>query len=400
MVHDRTRILIVDDVPGVCDLLCEFLETDYRVQTAQDGNQALQAYTGFHPDIILLDMHMPGMGGLDVISALRGEMQDQEVYILVITGETSFELKRDSLEQGANDYLIRPYHSDELLARIRVAERQINLRKQLKTAYRNIEREIEMLGDIQSRLLPGTDAQFSNLLIDTLFKPSGRASGDFFDYFPVGEHIVRIAVCDVSGHGARAAFLMGVVRTLIRLSETTRLDLEQVVTLLNNSLMDIIGNECDFVSLFLADVDLEAETLSYVNAGHCPGLLADKSRNIHALDSTLPILGFVPVSPKATTCSLQAPGALFLYTDGIYEWQTPSGTYFDQDTFLQLAAGLLPAEGPFLSNLMQAMQGHTPGIPFRDDVTALHVRILPEASSPHSTAHGCGREPLTAAVED
>jgi len=380
VVENETKILIVDDSQGVCDLLSEFLENEYRVETAKDGNQAIAVYTSYQPDIVLLDMHMPRMGGLDVISRLRNDRQDQEVYILVITGETSFELKKNSLETGANDYLIRPYHSEELLARVKVAERQINLRKQLKRAYRNIEQEIEMLGDIQSRLLPAPHPPFPNVMIDTLFKPSGRASGDFFDYFPVRENTVRIAVCDVSGHGARAAFLMGVVRTLIRLSEKNTLNLAQVITLLNDSLMDIIGDESDFVSLFLADLDMQSMMLSYINAGHCPGLLSTGAGDITSLEANLPILGITRVAPQVQTCFLQPPYALFLYTDGLYEWRTTDGSFFDQDAFLELARNLMTYQGPFLNQLMQALQqASESSIPFRDDVTALYLSLIPQS---------------------
>ncbi len=403
MAENTTKILIVDDAPGICDLLCEFLENTYQLQTAENGHQALEEYRSFQPDIILLDMHMPLMGGLDVIFHLRNECQDHEVYILVITGETSLQLKNNSLEQGANDYLIRPYHSEELLARVRVAERQINLRKQLKSAYQNIEREIEMLGDIQSRLLPAPHPPFPNLRIDSLFKPSGRASGDFFDYFPINTHTVRVAVCDVSGHGARAAFLMGVVRTLIRLSEKTSLDLTQVITLLNDSLMDIIGEESDFVSLFLADVDTQTMALSYINAGHCPGLLTNGSNKVTSLEATIPILGITHIVPQIQTQPLHPCSSLFLYTDGIYEWRTPDGTYFDQESFLNLAKELIPANGSFLSKLMQAMQTSKADIPFRDDVTALYLHLLPESglqTDAHSSSIRHDRDPIPAGAEE
>jgi sigma-B regulation protein RsbU (phosphoserine phosphatase) len=272
------------------------------------------------------------------------------------------------------------------LARVKVAERQINLRKQLKIAYKDIEREIEMLGDIQSRLLPAPHPPFSRLLIDSLFKPSGRASGDFFDYFPVHNNTVRAAICDVSGHGARAAFLMGVVRTLIRLSERTRLDLAQVVTLLNNSLMDIIGDESDFVSLFLADLNLQNMTISYINAGHCPALLRNGHGHVSSLEANIPILGITALEPQILTYPLHANSSLFLYTDGIYEWRMPDGAYFDQDAFLDLATELMPmmpSNGPFLENLLQTLQNRTQSaIPFRDDVTALYLSVLPEPEQP------------------
>ena len=374
MTRDMHRVLIVDDSPEVRDILVEVLEGSYHVCTAADGDEALQVYGQTRPDIILLDLHMPMMSGLEVINHIRHRLQDHEIYILVVTAETSFTTKKDALVSGANDYLVKPYHHEELLARIRVGERQIRLRRQLQLALSSMEREVEMLGQIQQRLLPAGDLGLEAFDVQSLFMPSGRASGDFFDYFQHGPHQVRLAMCDVSGHGARAAFLMGVVRTTIRLSQKTETGLSTLVAQLNAYLDDIIGQESDFVSLFLADVHIRDRTLTYINAGHCPGLLKVDQHQIVPLEATMPVLGVGQLPVRSEQVLLHAQASLLLFTDGIYEWPTPSGDFLDQDSFMRMAADVLNEEHPSLDSLMARLREITDLIRFRDDATALLIQ--------------------------
>ncbi len=374
MTDDSYCVLIVDDSPEVREILIEYLEGSYQVRVAADGHQALQIYTESKPDIILLDLHMPVLSGQEVINHIRHELQDQEVYILVVTAETSFATKREALVSGANDYLIKPYHHEELMARIRVGERQIRLHRQLQMALCSMEREVEMLGQIQQRLLPAGDLGLESFDVQSLFMPSGRASGDFFDYFQYGSHLVRIAMCDVSGHGARAAFLMGVVRTAIRLSQKTETSLAALVSQLNAYLEDIIGQECDFVSLFLADIDIRDKTLTYINAGHCPGLLKLNQQPLMILEATMPVLGVGQLPVISRQVRLDSQSSLLLFTDGIYEWPTASGAYLDQDDFMGLAADVLEEQNPSLDSLMSRLREKADLIQFRDDATALLIQ--------------------------
>ncbi|MFW6415649.1 MAG: response regulator, partial [Thermodesulfobacteriota bacterium] len=165
------KVLLADDSNIVREILTDILEEKYTISFASDGEEALQKYKDFRPDVIILDLHMPSIGGLEVIEYLRNDFQDQNVYLLVVTGETSFKLKKEALNKGANDYLIKPYNSEELLARVGVAERQIKLQKQLRQAFSEIEQEIEMLGDIQSRLLPRKRLDQMDIDVQSYFKP-------------------------------------------------------------------------------------------------------------------------------------------------------------------------------------------------------------------------------------
>jgi sigma-B regulation protein RsbU (phosphoserine phosphatase) len=374
MTLDMYRVLIVDDSPEVREILVEYLEGTYLVSTAADGDEALQVYREAHPDIILLDLHMPQMSGLEVIRHLRDRLQNQEVYILVVTAETSFTIKKEALVSGANDYLVKPYHHEELLARIRVGERQVRLRRQLQATLSSIEREVEMLGQIQQRLLPADDLGMEEFEIQSLFMPSGRASGDFFDYFRYGPDQVRLAMCDVSGHGARAAFLMGVVRTAIRLSQKPETSLITLISQLNAYLDDIIGQETDFVSLFVADIHIQDRTLTFINAGHCPGLLKLDQENIIPLEPTMPVLGIGQLPVRSEQLLLNSRASLLLFTDGIYEWPTDSGAFLEQEDFVRMAEDVLKEANPSLDSLMTRLRETTELIRFRDDATALLVQ--------------------------
>ncbi len=115
------RILIVDDEPAICRVLRLNLEHHgFQVQTAPDGRSALTLVTRWHPDLILLDLGLPDMEGLDIVRAIR---RYSSVPIIVLSIRSAEHDKVTALDLGADDYLTKPFSIAELLARIRVALR-------------------------------------------------------------------------------------------------------------------------------------------------------------------------------------------------------------------------------------------------------------------------------------
>jgi two-component system KDP operon response regulator KdpE len=118
----KPRILIVDDEPQLRRALSRSLEGhDYAVREAEDGDGALSAFETFKPDVVLLDLMLPDMSGVDVCRELRGKHQTP-IIILSVVGEER--TKVAALDEGADDYLTKPFGMDELLARVRVALRR------------------------------------------------------------------------------------------------------------------------------------------------------------------------------------------------------------------------------------------------------------------------------------
>ena len=116
------RVLIADDDPQILRALRITLGArGYEVTTASDGKTALDAAARTHPELVVLDLGMPGLSGIEVIQALRGWTT---VPILVVSGRTESWDKVEALDAGADDYVTKPFAADELLARIRALSRR------------------------------------------------------------------------------------------------------------------------------------------------------------------------------------------------------------------------------------------------------------------------------------
>ncbi|MFD7627390.1 response regulator [Streptomyces sp. NPDC059851] len=117
-----TRVLVVDDEPQIVRALVINLKArKYEVDAAADGAEALELAAARHPDVVVLDLGLPDMDGVDVIKGLRGWTR---VPILVLSARHSSDEKVEALDAGADDYVTKPFGMDELLARLRAAVRR------------------------------------------------------------------------------------------------------------------------------------------------------------------------------------------------------------------------------------------------------------------------------------
>ena len=116
------RILVVDDEPTIVNTVQAYLEKEgYTVYTALDGPAALKAARAFRPDLIVLDIMLPGLDGIEVLRHLR---QESDVYVLMLTARADEMDKIVGLTVGADDYLTKPFSPRELLARVKAILRR------------------------------------------------------------------------------------------------------------------------------------------------------------------------------------------------------------------------------------------------------------------------------------
>ena len=117
------KILVIDDEPSITNLVSAYLKPEgYEVYIAADGNAGLKAARAFKPDLIILDVMLPGMDGIELLSRLRRE---SEVYIIMLTARTEETDKIVGLSVGADDYMTKPFSPRELVARIKAALRRL-----------------------------------------------------------------------------------------------------------------------------------------------------------------------------------------------------------------------------------------------------------------------------------
>jgi DNA-binding response OmpR family regulator len=117
------RVLVVEDDDAIAQVLTRSLRMEgYEVRVAEDGIVALEQAHGFLPDLVVLDLGLPGLDGLEVAKELRH--RDDDVPILVLTARDAVESRVEGLDAGADDYLVKPFERQELLARLRALLRR------------------------------------------------------------------------------------------------------------------------------------------------------------------------------------------------------------------------------------------------------------------------------------
>jgi two-component system alkaline phosphatase synthesis response regulator PhoP len=120
----NAKILVVDDEPGILNLVTAYLRREgYEYHTAEDGESALRAARAFKPDLVLLDIMLPGIDGLEVLARLRRE---SNAYVILLTAKTEETDKIVGLSVGADDYLTKPFSPRELVARIKAGLRRLS----------------------------------------------------------------------------------------------------------------------------------------------------------------------------------------------------------------------------------------------------------------------------------
>ena len=136
------QILLVDDEPGILKVLgISLADRGYRVLTADNGEEALQIFRNARPDLVLTDIKMPGMDGIELLKRMKQESPDAEV--IMITGHGDMELAVQSLKHEASDFITKPIHDDALDIALRRALERLSYKKQLKEYTENLERLVE-----------------------------------------------------------------------------------------------------------------------------------------------------------------------------------------------------------------------------------------------------------------
>ena len=238
-------------------------------------------------------------------------------------------------------------------------------------------KEMEIASDVQQLLFPENLPRIGRVMVEASYLPHDRVGGDYYDYIPVSENKFLVCIADVSGKGVSAALLMSNFQASLRTLVRQDIDLIEIVSTLNSRVLEITKGE-RFITCFLAQIDLVANCLTYINAGHIPPVLIDGSQNIFYLEDGSTILGAVEKLPviKKGEISLNMPATLFCFTDGLTETVDESGKEFGVSW---LSDYLTKNPHPELNRLHQdviiALDRFKGRNPYRDDITMLSCRI-------------------------
>jgi sigma-B regulation protein RsbU (phosphoserine phosphatase) len=339
-MNDDAPVLIIDDEDAVRGVFRRVLErAGWSVLEAPDGESGLSLCRQHAPGLVLVDLRMPGMGGLEVLTRIVEE--HAETPVIMITGQGTMADAVEALRGGAWDFVSKPLPDNEILRHAvrRGLERSALLRQnriygdslratnqRLSAALAELHSDEQGARQLQFQLLPEDNLRLGAFRCERRLFPSQLLSGDFLDYFSLNDRYAGFYLADVAGHGAASAFVTAILTTLVA-KYRQALPLRGDETILHPQQL-LKGLDADLkalglpkhVTMFYAVVDLEIGHLVYGNAGAFPFPFLSNGEETVQLESSGRPLNLPGRAPFGAGEATFAPGGrLLLASDGVLE---------------------------------------------------------------------------------
>jgi serine phosphatase RsbU (regulator of sigma subunit) len=241
--------------------------------------------------------------------------------------------------------------------------------------YEAVEIELRLAASIQQELLPQELPRVPGVSLAARHHPSREVGGDYYDAFTATDGALILVIADNQGHGIPGALLMVATSTELRSRVGGSMSPADAVSAVNEAILPSTAS-VRFVSLFLGRYEPASRTLTYVNAGHLPGVLVRDGRILELTEGGL-VLGVEPgVHYDEGRTQLRPGDALFLYTDGITEARDGGGEFFGEPRLkkvLRRAAGKAPEE--VVAAVERALDEFRGDRPLDDDVAMLCLSV-------------------------
>lgn len=333
-------ILLIDDDDMVRRAFGRILSmSGYRIRVAPDGEQGLASLQEAPPDAVLVDLTMPGMGGLDVLAEVKRLTPDTPVIVISGTGNVDDVVQ--ALRRGAWDYVSKPVEDSRLLVKSvrRALERATLLREnreqrrhleqlnaRLSAAVEELREDQEAGRRVQFSLLPPDAFRAGAYTFSRRLLPSQFLSGDFIDYFTAGDDHVVLYLADVSGHGAASAFVTAMVAALVGRHREAFAREESDLVVNPDRLLESLNADLGLrklhkhVTMFYGVIDLRSDLLTFATAGQYPYPLLDDGHGVTVLESKGRPLGlFADARFARREVSLAGSRRLLVPSDGVFE---------------------------------------------------------------------------------
>ncbi len=324
MAADPARaesILLVDDQPANLEVLLRTLQgVGCKLLVARSGEAALVIARQARPDLILLDVMMPGIDGFEVCRRLKADHATRKIPVVFLSALDETADKVAGLQLGAVDYVAKPFQPEEVLARVNAHLSIHRLGREVQQQKDALEHELQVVSQLQRDLLPGQLPQVDGVRLAAHYETSRYAGGDYYDVAELPDGRLVMLVADAEGHSAPAAVMMAMTCSLFRSCSTDRGEPDRLLSYLNDNLCKV--NKQSFVTAICAVYDTRRRTLRVARAGHPLPMLyrpSDAQAREVPCDGVF-AMGWEPYGPVPVTEITLAPGdRLLFYTDGVTE---------------------------------------------------------------------------------
>ncbi len=373
----KDRVLVVDDEEDIRLNLSDYLELEgYEVFTMENGAKALEILGEQQPDVIVSDLMMPEMGGMELLEELSKRENPIPVVIMTAFGTIDYAVK--AMKVGAADFITKPIDYDYMLAVIHRVLRTTRLEHKVKEQQQQMEADLQFAGSIQKTLLPSPiDNQYISM--SYRFEPLIDIGGDNLAVYQYYEDHIAVALLDVMGHGVSAALVANITHNELM----SRLKEERppfnVVQHLHRFIEKTIGDTSIFLTLVICDVNLPTNTLTVCNAGHPEQYVWKNGKGtLDSIRNHFPPVGFPTKMDSDVTESkiaLEKGDRIILYTDGFPETKGKNGEIIGKKGFQQIIENNIRLRSTdFLDEMFQNIDSLRLGEP-EDDCTLALIEI-------------------------
>lgn len=368
MPIQKKRILIVDDDDDMRELLERRLKRwEHDVIATDNGLKALEILKNEDIQFVITDWMMPEMNGLELCKAVRADDGNRYIYIMLLTGKAERHDLVEGIEAGADDFIVKPFKTEELQVRIRAGLRVLEFERQkeqalqelrakhqaLEEANRTIHAHLEAAGRLQESMLPSDHRTFKDFLFESLFVPCEYVAGDMFNYFALDDYRTAFYLLDVAGHGVPAAMQSVTLSKVINPSTLADqmagaesldpkvpildfFDPVAMVTKLNQMFLGPISGT-QYFTMFYGVIDTRTRRICLTQAGHPPVVWLQNNGEASLIgDGGYPVGLLRKATYDLIEFTYQPGDRLFLYSDALTEARNEAREPFGQKRMLDV----------------------------------------------------------------
>lgn len=329
-------VLAVDDNPINLQLLKATLGKEgYDVVTADNGPDARRIAVDTLPDIILLDIQMPRESGFDVIRFLKNNALTASVPVIFLTGVSELDSKLEGFDLGAVDYITKPFHPLEVVARVRL---HLKLSIATNSLIASQTQKLKQLTEAQTSMLTRPE-KYPAAKFGVHYLALHEAGGDFYEVIRISDDIYGYFVADFSGHDIKTSYLTSSVKGLLRQNCSLIYQPRETIKMINDVLVEILPDGKYLTACYLRLN--RKKIIEIINAGHPPlcYIPAKGEPKVVQLDGD--VVGiFKNVVYGRQTIPVKKGDRFYLYTDGLLETSENQKVWTENvDTMISACTG-------------------------------------------------------------
>ncbi len=400
-----SRILVVDDTEMNRDMLSRRLsKRGYSVAVAEGGRSALDLIEREPFDLILLDIMMPDLSGVEVLQAVRQRFSATDLPVIMATAKSQSDDMVEAFQSGASDYVTKPLDFPVVLARvesqltikhsvdeIRRLQQSLHERHaELSAVNDRIKRDLEAAARVQQSLLPSHLSEFPGVKFAWMFQPCDELGGDGINIVPLDDDHIGLYVVDVTGHGVASALLSfsisheldgnaqhgSALTQPIPGTKQVRIIPPAEVAAALTAKFPFDPRTEKFFTMFYGQLNVKTHELQYVSAGSPSPILLRPGQPPALLASDGLPIGIAEIDYEERSVSLRPGDRLFLYSDGVSEAMSPDGEVFGMSRLVEaLKQDILSPLSDQVTGLANALAQWRQPVRANDDITVLAFEI-------------------------